>query len=277
MDINKKELNFVLSYFLSGKLDTQKALREVKARAGESLGNEENLSSAKILRMNHRRWMAVAASVAVLLIVGAYALLQPKVIELKAAEQVAVYRLPDGTQVTLSPFSSVSYREDDCRKVEMKGCAYYQVRHDELHPFDVEGERGHVRVLGTQFMVDERNDVTEVMVTSGKVLFSARNSAEGIFLTKGKRAHLLRDASRPELLAGYDVNDVAWATHRLHFDNAPLAEVLEELSKLSGKGYSASDENKRLTGDFDVDSIPQVIQVIEETLGVSIQQMQKTR
>lgn len=168
------------------------------------------------------------------------------------------------------PHSSLSYQKNDCRKVEMKGCIYYQVKHDEQHPFDVMGEHGHVRVLGTQFMVDERTDAPEVMVTSGKVLFTARNSEDGVFLIKGKRARLLKGAAQPKLLADYDINDVAWATHRLHFDNTPLSEVLEELSKLSGTSYTASDESKRLTGDFDTNSIPQVIQVIEETLGVQI-------
>ena len=119
-------------------------------------------------------------------------------------------------------------------------------------------------------MVDERTDAPEVMVTSGKVLFTVRNSEEGVFLIKGKRARLLKGAAQPKLLADYDINDVAWATHRLHFDNTPLSEVLEELSKLSGTSYTASDESKRLTGDFDTNSIPQVIQVIEETLGVQI-------
>ena len=137
-------------------------------------------------------------------------------------------------------------------------------------PFDVMGEHGHVRVLGTQFMVDERMDAPEVMVTGGKVLFTARNSEEGVFLTKGKRARLLKGAAQPELLADYDINDVAWATHRLHFNNTPLSEVLEKLTELSGVRYTASDESKRLTGDFETDSIPQVIQVIEETLGVQI-------
>ncbi len=272
MDINKKELDFVLRYFQSGKLDTQKALHKVKARAGVPVVNVEEKPSARILRMKGLRWLAVAASVAVLLVVGAYTLLQPKRIELKTAGQVAVYHLPDGTKVTLSPFSSLSYREDNCRKVDMKGCAYYQVKHDELHPFDVIGERGHVRVLGTQFMVDERTNAPEVMVTSGKVLFAARDSKEGISLTKGKRARLLEGAEKPELMARYDVNDVAWATHRLHFDNAPLTEVLEELGKLSGKQYTVSDNSKRLTGDFDTDSLPEVIHIIEETLGVTIRQ-----
>ena len=76
--------------------------------------------------------------------------------------------------------------------------------------------------------------------------------------------------TQPEFLADYDINDVAWATHRLHFNNTPLSEVLEKLTELSGVKYTASDESKRLTGDFDTNSIPQVIQVIEETLGVQI-------
>ena len=69
------------------------------------------------------------------------------------------------------------------------------------------------------------------MVTSGKVLFTARNPEDGVFLIKGKRARLLKGAAQPKLLADYDINDVAWATHRLHFDNTPLSEVFEELSK----------------------------------------------
>jgi len=97
----------------------------------------------------------------VLMAVGAYTLLMPRTIVLKAEGQVMAYDLPDGTHATLSPFSSLS-------------------------------------------------------------------------------------------------------------DGTPLSEVLEDLSKLSGVKYTASDESKRLTGDFDTDSIPQVIQVIEETLGVTI-------
>ena len=269
MKINKNEQEFVLKYFQPGKLDTRKALQKVKARVG--IADEEVSHAATVsLRMRRIRWIAVAASILVLFTIGAYTLLQPKTVTLSAESEVVAYHLPDGTEVSLMPHSSLSYQEDDCRKVEMKGCIYYQVKHDEQHPFDVVGEHGHIRVLGTQFMVDERTDVPEVMVTSGKVLFTARSSAEGVFLIKGKRARLLKGAAQPELLADYDINDVAWATHRLHFDNTPLSEVLEELSKLSGTRYTASDESKRLTGDFETDSIPQVIQVIEETLGVDI-------
>lgn len=261
MRTNKNEQDFVLRFYQSGKLDTQEALWKVKSRVSGSDGSHHAY---------RLRWIAIAASFLILVAVGTYTLLMPKTIVLKTAGQVIAYDLPDGSHVTLSPYSSLSYSEDNCREVEMKGCVYYQVKHDERHAFMVNGERGHVQVLGTQFMVDERTDIPVVMVTGGKVFFSARQSENGVFLTKGKRARLLRGADKPELLEGYDVNDVAWATHRLHFENTPITDVLEELSKLSGTRYEASDKSKCLTGDFNTDSIPQVIHVIEETLGIRI-------
>lgn len=263
MKVNDREQEFVFRYFQSGKLDTQKALRKVKAR-----GKVKEKSGL----LARYRWMAVAASLLVLLAVGAYTLLQPKTITHASGSEIMACHLPDGTLVTLSPHSSVSYREDNCRKVKMEGCAYFQVRHDEQHPFDVNGERGHVRVLGTQFMVDERNQgEVEVMVTSGKVFFSARDSQEGVLLVKGKQARLASGDKKPEVISGYDVNDAAWATHQLHFENTPLSEVLRRLSECNGGvDLHASDMSKHLTGDFTTDSLLQAIKIIEQTLDVRI-------
>ena len=286
MEENDREQEFVFRYFQSGKLDTQKALRKVKARlasSGQALSSEagvwqetsvelEKRSKLQKGRLISYRWMAVAASLLILLAVGAYTLLQPKTITYASGSEVMACHLPDGTYVTLSPHSSVSYREDNCRKVEMEGCAYFQVKHDEQHPFDVNGERGHVRVLGTQFMVDERKQgKVEVMVTSGKVFFSARDSQEGLLLVKGKQARLASGGKKPKMIGGYDVNDVAWATHQLHFDNTPLSKVLRQLSECNGgKKLGASDMDKRLTGDFTTDSLQQTIKIIEQTLDVKI-------
>lgn len=286
MKANDREQEFVFRYFQSGKLDTQKALRKVKARlasSGQALSSEagvwqeasvesEKKSKLQKDRLIPYRWMAVAASLLILLAVGAYTLLQPKTITYASGSEIMACHLPDGTQVTLSPHSSVSYREDNCRNVEMDGCAYFQVRHDEQHPFDVNGERGHVRALGTQFMVDERNQgEVEVMVTSGKVFFSAHDSQEGVLLVKGKQARLASGCKKPEVISGYDVNDVAWATHQLHFENTPLSEVLKRLSECNGgEELGASDMNKRLTGDFTTDSLQQTIEIIEQTLDVKI-------
>lgn len=271
MKVSDREQKFVFRYFQMGKLDTQKALLKVKARSGTA-GNFDSLQIAKQASIRPRLWIAVAASLLVLLF-STYMYLHPSSdsITLISEVEAQTFHLPDGTQVTLAPHSSLSYQEDDCRKVEMIGCAYFQVKHDEEHPFDVNGERGHVRVLGTQFQLDERTEVPVVMVTSGMVFFSARDAKEGVLLTKGKQARLLQGADKPEMLGKCNVNEVAWATHQLHFDNTPLSEVLEELSKYNhGVTLRASDMNKRLTGDFRTDSIPMAVQIIEKTLDVKI-------
>ena len=55
MKVNDREQEFVFRYFQSGKLDTQKALRKVKAR-----GKVKERSGL----LARYRWMAVAASLA---------------------------------------------------------------------------------------------------------------------------------------------------------------------------------------------------------------------
>ena len=55
-----------------------------------------------------------------------------------------------------------------------------------------------------------------------------------------------------------------------HFDNTPLREVLDELSAYYGVRLSADQEGKRLTGDFEADSLDMTIRLIEEVLDVTI-------
>ena len=55
-----------------------------------------------------------------------------------------------------------------------------------------------------------------------------------------------------------------------HFDNTPLREVLDELSNYYGVTLTADQEDKRLTGDFEADSLDMTIRLIEEVLDITI-------
>lgn len=273
MTTDKRETDFVLRYFAAGRLNTAKALQQVKLRAGIAASAPSRLS----LR---RRWAAVAAGIAVLIAFGAYMLSVPSTVTLHTADAQQAFTLPDGTRVTLAPHSSLTYSGDDCRNVEMQGKIYFEVRHDEEHPFDVRGGAAHVRVLGTQFEVDDRASSASqsapsasVFVTGGRVLFAAlHRDSGGVILGKGMKAVLPRGAARPVLSEDADINEVAWATHKIHFADAPMDEVLRVLGEYYGMRLTASDMSKRLTGDFDARNRQQVIQVIEETLGIEIKE-----
>lgn len=280
MTTDKRETDFVLRYFAAGRLNTAKALQQVKLRADIAASAPSRLS----LR---RRWAAVAAGIAVLIAFGAYMLSVPSTVTLHTASAQQAFTLPDGTRVTLAPHSSLTYSEGDCRNVEMQGKIYFEVRHDEEHPFDVRGGAAHVRVLGTQFEVDDRGASAphaassarqpgvsaSVFVTGGRVLFAAlHRDSGGVILGRGMKAVLPRGAARPVLSDDADINEVAWATHRIHFADAPMDEVLRVLGEYYGMRLTASDMSKRLTGDFDASNRQQVIQVIEETLGIEIKE-----
>lgn len=156
----------------------------------------------------------------------------------------------------------------------MQGRIYFQVHHDEAHPFNVNGKKTNVRVLGTKFEVDEHSaGSSSVFVTQGKVRFAAlRRDDEGIVLTRGMKAVLPDGSFRPVLSNQADVNDVAWATHEFHFSDAPMVEVLRVLGEYYGKQFTASDMSKRLTGDFDARDEKLVVRIIEETLQIEISQ-----
>lgn len=59
-------------------------------------------------------------------------------------------------------------------------------------------------------------------------------------------------------------------SHHFHFDNTPLPEVLQELGTYYGVTLTADKTDKRLTADFDSESLDETIQMIEQVLDVKI-------
>lgn len=254
-----KDLRFVLKHYKTETLDTKKALKEVKRRAG-----------IRTQRLSWK-WTSIAAMLLAFIATGTYYAMRPSATVIASGDVLLNYTLPDSTHLTLSPHSTLSYQGNNCRKVNMTGKIYFQVRHDELHPFDIQGKICHVRVLGTQFEVAENNSFSEVFVTSGRVLFSSRFQNEGLILTKGMKARLTKGEKKPVKTGTGDVNCVAWATHQFHFENTPLKEVLACLSDYYHVQLTSDDPDKRLSGDFDADSIQQITALIEHALNVRIE------
>ena len=89
-------------------------------------------------------------------------------------------------------------------------------------------------------------------------------------LKAGMSAVLENGGDMPRMERRTDVNATAWATHEFHFNDTPLPEVLATLSRYYHVPLTATDTNKRLTADFDADSLDTIIGLINQTLVVSI-------
>lgn len=268
MDRENKYLQFVLKYYAPGRFDTRKALASYK-------------SSHPAVKLSlWRPYVAgVAAMIAVCLLVGYYLMRgNDNPVVLYASDSTATYILPDSSEVTLSPHSSLSYVpsdfNDEARDVDMRGRVEFNVRRNPQAPFTVTASYASVRVLGTQFTVAELDgdSITEVSVTSGKVLFTAKGSAEGVVLTRGMEAGLLVGASKPVVM---EDEATAPQTRRFVFDNAPLADVLKELSAHFKVELSCPTKGKTLTAEFESDDLDEIIMLIEKSLNVKIERTVK--
>jgi ferric-dicitrate binding protein FerR (iron transport regulator) len=75
---------------------------------------------------------------------------------------------------------------------------------------------------------------------------------------------------RPVTDAVTDVNSIAWKRGSFIFEDTPLKDVLDCLSKYYKTAFAASDLSKRLSGEFYTDDLDLIIELIESALDVTI-------
>jgi transmembrane sensor len=98
--------------------------------------------------------------------------------------------LPDSSRVELSPNSKIVYANNFTvnRKIEVIGEAYFKVKKDKKHPFQVFCNETTTTVLGTSFTVKE-NDQKEVSVElyEGSVQMNVENQNKKWILKPGEK------------------------------------------------------------------------------------------
>ena len=254
-------MDFVLKHYQEGKFDTQKAIKRF---------NEAHC----IVQKPRRRlmpWVSsiVAAAAAVVLCVFLFRD-NDQQIQLMASAKVQEFVLPDGSEVTLTPGSRLTYNEKSPRNTHLEGKAFFEVARDEAVPFEITADGAFVRVLGTKFMVDAGSSLKEVYVTEGKVLFAKSSDVEGVILTKDMQATLSQSDQLPVIAVEADVNTIAWQRGTFIFDKTPLKEVLKTLSEYYKVSFAATDLDKQLSGEFHAEDLDLIISLIESALDVHI-------
>ena len=144
----------------------------------------------RMLSMRKVRVFAIAATVALFCTMGwvVYEYMLPVgLYTISTLTECKNVKLPDGTEVTLNHFSSLTYPErfrGKHRKVTLKGEGYFEVSKSKEHPFIVQAEAVKVRVLGTHFNIEAYPGDPEVKTTlfEGSVAVSTASHPEGIVL-----------------------------------------------------------------------------------------------
>jgi len=188
--------------------------------------------------------------------------------------------LPDGSVIDLNSRSRVRVRFAHYqRRVELaEGEALFNVEHDASRPFTVDAGNGQVTVTGTRFDVRRDPDKTRIAVAQGSVKVQGRaaRQAQSVSLTAGLGTQI--DA-RGKVATPYAVNTealTAWRNGKLVFNDAPLKDVAEEVSRYRAQPLRVANTavgNLRLTSVFRADDPEALLKALPNILPVAVRSL----
>lgn len=238
---------------------------------------------AKQLPRNRNRFLSIpiyaasVAAVALLCILGwfTYDYLRPDALQtISTLAEVRTIQLPDGSEVTLNHFSSLTYPErfrQANREVTLNGEAYFEVAKDPRHPFIVQAEAISVQVLGTHFNIEAYRNDPEVKTTlfEGSVAVSDKDHSARIVLRPNESAiyNKVKKSLTLEAFANAP-EEIAWRSGKFLFSHLPLQEIARQLSNSFGVDIRINDDTLRnycLTAQFTHgESLKQMLDLLQQ-------------
>ncbi|MFC6185219.1 FecR family protein [Pseudoxanthomonas japonensis] len=233
-------------------------------------------------RTRPRRWIALAASVAMLaVLVGALTFNRPTApTDLRLAAEIGTPRnvdLPDGSRIDLDAGSEVVVQfSSQRRQVELvRGQAYFAVARDPARPFEVRADGALAQALGTHFSVAKRNEGIRVIVSEGRVQVSdLRAHGDGIanhvVQLAANQSATLREGGPLDGPVELDAaSTLAWLQGKVTYRSETLGNVVADLNRYSRRPIILEDATlaqmrvtgRWSTGDLDVwlDSVAQAL------------------
>ncbi len=189
-------------------------------------------------------------------------------------------KLPDGTMVFLNRNSSIKYPRKFNKKnrfISFEGEGFFKVTKDSKRKFIIESNNTTTTVLGTQFNLDAYNDnnIVKVTVIEGKVKFSLKeDDSKSVFLTLGEEGIYNINTGQFTEQNTKNNNFLAWKTKKYLFNETPLNEILDLLSKdyaISYKIENQSLTDLKLTAAFNELTIEEITETIEIALNLEIE------
>jgi ferric-dicitrate binding protein FerR (iron transport regulator) len=230
---------------------------------------------APVRRLKTSHWIGLAASVVLICTVlwltfnHVYDNGSISVVKIESQGKVRTANLPDGSVITLNSHSTLLYPEkfkDGIRPVSLQGEAFFKVSPDKSKPFIIKVNDVTVMVVGTSFNVKERNGKTEVIVETGIVKVSKKQSS--VNLIPGERVIINKNESTlsKEISKGKLYN--YYLTGELICDHTPLAELVPALNEVYGTHIIIGNkalQNLPITTVFKKQPLDDVLAIIADT------------
>ena len=185
--------------------------------------------------------------------------------------------LPDSTVVLLHANSAITYSKEikQDRKISLQGNAFFVVKHKaDNQIFKVHANGVSIAVLGTEFIVNARNKITDIVLTKGIVKVSlSNNKVNDVFMKPGEKVQL---DTINKTLVKTAVNTqlyTAWTENKWNLSAATLLEISNFIYKFYGVETVFKNENAKqlkMTAVIPVTDLNSFTNIIAKTLEVRI-------
>ena len=188
--------------------------------------------------------------------------------------EVRSLRLADGSRVTLAPQSAVAI--GDRRVRLLRGAAYFDVRHDRVHPFRVLAGDVLATDLGTAFEVRREGAGAHIAVRKGRVRAACRDAGlRPADLGPGDMALVECAAGRYRRSAAPPSTVASWTDGRLVVTDRPLADVVGALrpwfvGMLVARGAGM---RRHVTGVYDLRHPDHALAALRQAHGATVWQI----
>lgn len=147
--------------------------------------------------------------------------------------------LSDGTKVFLNAGSRLIYPESfsgKTREVFLVGEAFFDVKHDQDHPFIVQLSDLRVKVLGTRFNISAyaSDNVIETVLAEGKVNIEKNNAGlfdKAVEMVPDQLASFDRTSKETSLTKVNTENYILWTAGILKFESTDLNRITKRLER----------------------------------------------
>ncbi len=205
--------------------------------------------------------------------------------------------LPDGSKVWLNAGSKLTYPGNflgDTREVSLEGEAYFEVESNKKKPFIIHAKAMDIKVVGTILNVKSypAETISEASLIKGSIevtLKSRKNekimlkpnekisvslipSAKIIQSARSQEASDIKPIVSIEKIAmdksDSSINEIAWTSNKLIFNNQSFEELAETLERWYGKKITIQSEKLKavkFTGKFYNENISQVLKALQLT------------
>ena len=186
--------------------------------------------------------------------------------------------LADGSRVELNTNTVLRIGGRDSRTVSLvSGEAYFQIKHDPVHPFVVTAAAHRVIDLGTKFLVRNDADRLTVSLMEGRASIQSDGADQthstvlapgDVVVATGNKMSVTR---KPALELAHEVG---WRQGVLVFDNTTLADAAAELNRYNRQKIVIADASVAklaIVGTFPENDVEAVADAAKEVFGLQVQ------